>query len=98
MTAERIGAVLPGLLKRAAQQHGPLFLVQRRWPRFVGKALARHTRPVSLRRGRLVVYADHPGDAYALNYRRPALVARLHAATRGKIEELVIRAGEVRGK
>ena len=96
MAAERIGSLIPGVLTRTAKQHGALFLVQGRWARLVGKALAAHTRPVSLRRGRLMVHVDHPGDAFALNYRRAKLVTRLAALTQGKVEEIVMRAGEAR--
>ena len=90
----RIGAVLPAVLQQAAQRHGALFAIQRRWRRLVGKPLAEHTRPVSLRRGRLVVHADQPGDGFALNYERPRLLERLQRTTEGRVEEIVIRAGE----
>ena len=93
--APRIGAVIPAVLKQAQQQHGPLFAVQRRWKRLVGKELAAHTKPVSLRRGRLVIHADRPGDSFALSYQRPRLVQKLHEVTGGRIEDVVIRAGEV---
>ncbi len=94
-TAPRIGSVIPAVLRHAKQEHGPLFVVQRGWSRLVGKTLAAHTKPVSLRRGRLVVHADHPGDSFALNYQRPHLLKQLHEATQGRIEEIVIRAGDV---
>ena len=94
-TAPRIGSVIPAVLRQAKQEHGPLFVVQRGWSRLVGKALAAHTRPVSLRRGRLVIHADRPGDSFALNYQRPQLLKRLHEATQGRIEEIMIRPGDV---
>ena len=94
-TAKPVVALIHEMLQRAAREHRPLFAIQRRWPRLVGKQLAAHTRPVSLRRGRLVVHADRPGDNFALNYARPKLLQQLQAAEQGSVEEIVIRAGSV---
>ena len=96
MTAKRIDALIPEVMRQAAQEHGPLFTIQRGWSRLVGKVLAAHTQPVSLRRGRLVIHADQPGDSFALNYARPRLLKQLQTKTKGRVEEIVIRAGELR--
>lgn len=93
--AKRIDAIVSAVIKQAARRQQPLFTIQHRWGQLVGKALAAHTRPVSLRRGRLVVHVEQPGDGYALNYRRAALLKRLQATTKGRVEELVIRPGEL---
>lgn len=93
--AQRIGSLIPGVMKHTAQTHGPFFQIQRAWPRLVGKPLAAHTKPVSLRRGRLVVCADRPGDTFTLSYERPKLLAQLQTMTKGHVEEIVIRAGKV---
>ncbi len=93
--AKRIDAIVLTVLKQTARQQQPLFTIQRRWGQLVGKALAAHTRPVSLRRGRLVVHVEQPGDGYALSFRRTALLKRLQTTTKGRVEELVIRPGEV---
>ena len=90
-----VGALIHEVLRRAAREYRPLFAIQRRWPRLVGKQLAAHTRPVSLRRGRLVVHVARPGASFALNYARPKLLKRLQAAKQGGVEEIVIRAGSV---
>ena len=90
-----VRSVIDDILQHAAKTHRPLFAIQRRWPRLVGKQLAAHTRPVSLRRGRLVVHADRPGDSFALNYARPKLLKQLQDASPGGVEEIVIRAGSV---
>ena len=90
-----VGALISDVMRRAAKEHRPLFVIQRRWPRLVGKQLAAHTRPVSLRRGRLIVYADHPGDSFALNYARPRLLEQLREKSKGGVEEIIIRAGDV---
>ena len=89
--AQRIGAVVPSVLRHVETQHGALFLIQRGWRRLVGKPLAAYTRPVSLRRGRLIVQADRPGDSYTLAFARPKLIKRLHALTDGRVEELIVR-------
>ncbi len=93
--AQRIGSLIPEVMKHTAHTHGPLFTIQREWSRLVGKPLAAHTKPVSLKRGRLVVYADRPGDNFALSYERPRLLAQLQILTSGHVEEIVIRAGNV---
>ena len=93
--AERIGVLLPAVLKQAQQRHSALFTIQNAWGRLVGKPLAAHTRPVSLRHGRLVVYADHPGDSFVLSREKPALLERLIAATGTTVEDLVVRPGEL---
>jgi len=90
-----VRALIRDVMQQTAKAQRPLFAIQRRWPRLVGKALATHTRPVSLRRGRLVVHADRPGDSFALNYARPRLLAQLQGAEQGAVEEIVIRAGSV---
>ena len=90
-----VGALIPEMMRRTAKEHRPLFAIQRRWPRLVGKQLAAHTRPVSLRRGRLVVHADRPGDSFALNYARPKLLKHLQGTKQGGVEEIIIRAGSI---
>ena len=92
---KRIGALIPEVLQRTAKRHETLFVIQHKWPQFVGKALAAHTRPVSLRRGQLIVHADQPGDSFAFSYARPRVLARLSEATQGRVEDIVIRVGEL---
>ena len=91
---QRIGAILPAVLSRAREQHGALFAIQRRWGRLVGRALAAHTKPIGLRRGRLVVCAARPGDGFLLSYRRARLLERLQEMVRERVEEIVIRPGD----
>jgi len=91
----RIGTLIPTVLRRAATRHKLLFTIQRQWPSLAGQALAAHTKPVSLRRGRLIVHAEQSGDSFALNYARPRLLERLKKITQGHVEEVVIRVGDV---
>ena len=93
--AKPVSALIPDVMRQAAREHKPLFAIQRNWGRLVGRQLAAHTRPVSLRRGRLVVHADHPGDSFALNYARPRLLEQLRDKGKGGVEEIIIRAGDV---
>ena len=92
---DRIDTVVSGVLKRVQEQHNALLTVQQAWRKLVGPQLARHTRPVSLRRGRLIVHAERPGDNFILSYRREPLLARLRETTHGRVEELVIRPGDL---
>lgn len=87
----QLASLLPAVLREAEAAHKPLKLIQQRWGRLVGKALRVHSRPVSLRRGRLVVQVDRPGDSYTLAFARPRLIKRLHALTEGRVEELILR-------
>ena len=91
-----IGALIPAVLRHVEQEHGALATVRREWRKAVGNRLAAHAKPVSLRRGRLVVCVDRPGDGFALSYERAKLLERLRAATGGKIDELIIRPGPAR--
>jgi len=93
---QHVGPVIRDVLRLARAQHGALAAIQQDWGRLVGKALAAHTRPVSLRSGRLTVHAERPGDSFALSYQRPQLLERLRAAAAGRVEEIVVRPGEVR--
>ena len=96
--AERIDALIPQVLKQAGERHGALLEIQRDWERAVGRQLAAHTKPVSLRRGVLTVHADRPGDSFALSYRAPQALERLQTSLPGKIERIVIRPGDLQRK
>lgn len=93
---QSIQSILPGILRHAQRHYEVLSGIQRRWGRLVGKRLAAHSRPVSLRRGRLVVHVDQPGDGFLLSYRRERLLERLRASTKNRVAEIVIRPGELR--
>ena len=91
---QRIDAIVPRVLQRTEQHHGALVEIQGAWRALVGRALAAHTKPVSLRKGRLVVHADRPGDTFALSYQREQVLQRLRVLSRGRVEELVVRTSE----
>jgi len=89
-----IGELIPTVIQQATHKHRAIHELQRKWPRIVGKELARHTRPVSLRKGTLCVHADDPGANFALSLEKPKAIERLNASGGLQIEEMVIRAGE----
>lgn len=78
------------------QEQRPLFTIQRAWPKVVGRQLAAHAQPVSLRRGRLVVSVDRPGESFALTFKRVDVMAQLNQLVDGAVHELVIRPGNPR--
>ena len=90
---QRIDALVSSVLKSTAAQHGALFDIQKKWGRLVGAQLAAHTKPVSLRRGRLVVHVDRPGDGFILSYRRTQLLEQLQVVAKGRVEDIIIRPG-----
>ncbi len=94
-SSQPIGSVIHGVLKNAQRQHGALFDIQREWLAIVGKGLAAHTKPASVRNGQLTVHVDRPGDNFTLSYQRTQVLERLRELTKGAVTELVIRAGQV---
>lgn len=92
-----IGELVPKVVHRAAQRRAALQRLRREWTRLVGKSLALHARPASLRRGTLYVHTDEPGTNFVLQLERPRLLAKLQARAKPPIKEIVIRAGELDG-
>ena len=89
----RLGALLPEVLKRVEHQHAVLALIRRHWPRLVGRELAKHAQPGSVRRGQLVIVTHQPGDSFALSFQRERLAQRLQALTEGTVHGIIIRPG-----
>ncbi len=94
---KRISDLVGSVLQQASHHYAALDSVRQRWGRLVGKELAAHTRPISLRAGQLVVAADQPGDGFALQYRQPDLLVRIRSLTHGRVERMIIRPGEPDG-
>lgn len=93
-TPEALAALLPGVLKKVEEHRAGLAVVQEAWAGLVGRPLSKHTYPVSLRRGRLVVCAERPGDSFLLSYKKAELLDRLRELTQGRVEELIVRPGK----
>lgn len=94
-TIEPLHTIIPAVLRQTARRARPLLTIQRKWAKLVGQGLAGHTKPVSLRGGRLIVHADQPGDSFTLSYQRVELLKRLQTSTKGTVEEIIIRVGEL---
>ena len=92
---QAIGELIPKILRQATHAHQTIQQIQRRWPGVVGKTLAAHTKPVSLRQGKLYVHADEPGASFALSLKKAKLLEPLQAISGRRIEDIVIRAGEL---
>lgn len=93
--AKSIGELIPKILQQTATKREALQRLQRNWPRLVGKPLAAHTRPGSIRRGTLTVYTDEPGASFLLMLDKPRLLEKLRTQARCEIEEVVVRPGEI---
>ncbi len=91
--SKSISEVLSKVLTKATERHQQLLEIQHRWERFAGKALAKHTKVVAVRRGTLYVQSDEPGSSYAVHLEKTKLLERLNAGESRRIEEIVIRAG-----
>lgn len=92
--AEALGAILPGILQAQQDAHRPLARIQEAWPKFVGERAAAHSKPVSLRQGRLIVHVDQPGDNFVLSFQRSQLLRRLKGMSGSTVNEIFFRAGE----
>lgn len=90
---QSLGSLLPGILQHVEREHAALAQVQQAWRDVAGRALSKHTKPVSLRRGRLVVAVADPGDNYVLRFERARIVEQLRVLTGGKVDEMVVRPG-----
>ena len=93
--SQPIGKLLEGLLAQTQKQQSALFEVQQAWGKIVGRKLAAHTKPVSVRKARLTVHVDRPGENFLLSYERERVLERVKKISQGKITELVVRAGKV---
>lgn len=89
-----LGKLIPEVLRRLQEQHQPVQVLQEQWPRVVGRKLAAHSRPMSLRKGRLTVLVDQPGENFALNYQRGEILRRAQALVGAQaVQELWLRPG-----
>ena len=94
-SAQSIGKLLEGLLAQTHKQQSALFEIQQAWQKIVGKRFAAHTKPVGIRKGKLVIHVDRPGENFELSYDRRRLLEIIKKLTLGKVTEIVIRAGKV---
>lgn len=93
-----INTLLKSVLSGAKERTQVITDIQNRWTKVVGGQLAKHSKPVSLRRGLLVVNVDRPGDNYTLSLRKQELLHQLQEVAEGLVKELVIRPGTINTK
>ena len=94
--ADPLGALIPHVMKGLGlEQRLQESQVFSQWLRLVGRDIAQHARPVSLKKGLLVVFVDHPIWLQELaRYHKPLLLQKIHAVV-GKhaVRDLVFRIG-----
>ena len=78
-------------LEQRLQQSQVFFL----WPDIVGKDIARHAQPVSLRNKLLIVAVDHPGWLQELSrYHKTLLLQKVRARIgQSAVRDIVFRIG-----
>ena len=91
---QRIGDLLPDVLKHVGKQHALLEDLRKHWPTLVGRRVAAHSRPVSVRKHQLIVAVSHPGESFALHYQKDELLRKLEAQTHGEVTSILVRPGE----
>ncbi len=92
--AKGLNELLPLVLKRASAKRRALDDVCAVWRRAVGRALAAHPKPVSVRRGVLYVHTDLPGASFAVSLEKPRLLKQLQQTRGSHITDIVVRVGE----
>ena len=92
---KRIGELIPEVLRQASKAHDALEQLQDGWARLVGRQLASHSSPTSLRRGKLYVAVDRPEASFLISFVKTRVLASLSQQTGHEIQEMVVRMGEV---
>ena len=87
--------LVPQVLQQTKRSES-LQRIQDEWARVVGHVLAEHSRPVSLRKGRLYVQTDEAGTNFLLSLKKQRLLARLPKVAGCEIADVVIRTGAMR--
>ena len=91
--AKPLRDLIPHVVKQAAARSEPLRNLQARWPAIVGPELARHSKPVNLRRRTLIVQSNRPGTSYMLSLQTPQLLAKMKRLAPGRVDAIAIRPG-----
>ncbi|MCX5715975.1 MAG: DciA family protein [Candidatus Omnitrophica bacterium] len=68
------------------------------WAGAAGRVAARHSRPASLRKGRLVVNVSDSSLLYDLTLRKTQILESLAKELKGKIQDVQFRIGDVNGE
>ena len=91
-----LAEILPGALKNLRPDSRPsLEAIEEIWKRVAGERAAGHSRPKTLRGGRLLVEVENSGWMYTLSPRRPWLLQGLvEWLGLGRVKGLSFRIGE----
>ncbi len=84
-------------LKDAWSQKGTIAAIWQDWPKLVGDQLASNCRPISLKRGTLIIGASLPQWRQALIYNRSQLLSTIKSAGH-KVKQLKIQQYHPRAK
>lgn len=94
---EPISGVLKNVVEKLSQaKKKGIFEVLSAWPALAGKELSRHARPVSLKKGVLLVSVDESAWLYQANFQKEELLKALkEKAGAEKIRKIQFRIGAV---
>lgn len=97
-TPQPIGDVLKDVVEQLGQtKKKDIARIFSLWPALAGKQLSRHTQPVSLRRGTLLINVDESAWLYQVNLQKEVLLKRLKTKLGAdKIQKLQLRIGDIR--
>jgi predicted nucleic acid-binding Zn ribbon protein len=89
-------SVLKGIIKDLGKKRLTEEEIKKAWGSAVGKKAASHTKPVSLKKARLVVNVDRSAWLYELTLKKREILEKLQAKLEAKkIKEIRFRIGEV---
>lgn len=93
-----IGDVLKDVVENLSQaKKKEIFKIIAAWPNLAGKDFSHHAKPVSLKRGTLVVNVDESAWLYQANLQKEKLLMRLQKKAGGqKVQSIRFRIGKVR--
>jgi len=91
-----VGSVMTGLSKDASPG-GRLTQEQisRAWKKAAGALASRRSRPVSLRKGKLIVNVEDSSLLYGLTIRKREIFENLRAQLKDRIRDIQFRIGEI---
>jgi len=94
---ERIDGVIKSIIEKLDKQPNPTSdEIEKIWKEIVGNKAFPHTKPVSLRKKRLVINVDSSSWLYELTLRKNEILDKLKKGLgKDKIEELQFRIGEL---
>ncbi len=96
-TLNRLSSTLEKILKaRGFQGRLHEYRIYGKWEKTVGRVIARHARPLSVRGKKLTVVVDSPAWMQQLSLLKPEIVEKLNAGLGGDaIKDLSLKIGEV---